>query len=316
MSLAPDGLRILVCPPGKSDPDGRWKAGNVLKKVCETMVQGEVASFLIQDEVVDKFGNAPFWGKGRVKLEIAMLLVAKEEDLNGDGGVMKHMMVPGEGYEKPTDGAKVTFHYTVYPHGTAVSSGVRESDPRASREEGQSQEGAKTTGGGLDYAKWSKFDLADDEGNIEGEPGGEPLSEGANKALEASKQAAERRGAALFSSRASHPSGLTIFLGYAETFEGLEDALMTMKKGESAVFAISKEYSFSSHIAGQDEANDGAWPIDLPEGTYKYDVEMVSIDKGREHWNMSDDEKVANAQLKRTRSVHSSMPKSRRLHPF
>jgi len=265
------------------------------------MVQGEVASFLIQDEVVDKFGNAPFWGKGRVKLEIAMLLVAKDEDLNGDGGVIKHMMVPGEGYEKPTDGAKVTFHYTVYPQDTAVASGVRESDPRASREESGGQEKGTAPGGGVDYAKWSKFDLADDEGNIEGEPGGEPLSQSANKALEAGKKAAEGRGSALFSSRAAHPQGLTIFLGYGETFEGLEDALMTMKKGENAVYTISKQYSFSSHIAGQDEANSGAWPSDLPEGTYKYQVEMILIAKGREHWNMSDDEKAAMAQLKRTR---------------
>jgi hypothetical protein len=274
------------------------------------MVQGEVASFLIQDEVVDKFGNAPFWGKGRVKLEIAMLLVAKDEDLNGDGGVMKHMMVPGEGYEKPTDGAKVTFHYTVYPQGAAVASGVRESDPRASGEESDprasesgGQEKGRASGGGVDYAKWSKFDLADDEGNIEGEPGGEPLSQSANKALEASKEAAEGRGAgaALFSSRASNPQGLTIFLGYGETFEGLEDALMTMKKGETAVFTISEQYGFSSHISGQDEANSGAWPSDLPGGIYKYEVEMVLIAKGREHWNMSDDEKAAMAQLKRTR---------------
>lgn len=282
---------------GRAEADGKWKAGNLVKKACETMVQGEVSSFLIKDEVVDKFGNAPFWGKGQVKLEIALLLVSRDEDLNSDGGVVKHMLVPGEGYEKPTDGALVTYHYTIYPVGVAAASRVREEDPRAGAAGERQGPAARAT---VDYAKWSNFDLTDDEGNVEGAPGGEPLSGKVLEALEASKKAAESRGGALYSTRGG--AGAQAFVGYAETCEGLDDGLMTMRKGEVAIFTINTTYGFSSHVRPEGDAGGGdAGPADLAEGTYQFEVEVVSIDKGREHWNLDAENKAKFAEVKKGR---------------
>ncbi len=40
---------------------------------------------------------------------------------------------------------------------------------------------------------------------------------------------------------------VTIHIGYAETCEGMEDALYTMKKGETSIFTIRSEYGFGAH---------------------------------------------------------------------
>jgi hypothetical protein len=45
-------------------------------------------------------------------------VIGKDEDLSGDGGVVKHKIREGEGYEKATDGALLYFLYRILsgPH--------------------------------------------------------------------------------------------------------------------------------------------------------------------------------------------------------
>jgi hypothetical protein len=44
--------------------------------ICiHSYIQGEKSRFVIYDEVVDKYGNKPFWGSGPVALEIRYICV-------------------------------------------------------------------------------------------------------------------------------------------------------------------------------------------------------------------------------------------------
>lgn len=55
--------------------------------------------------------------------------------------------------------------------------------------------------------------------------------------------------------------------------EGLDKAVLTMKKGETALVTISPEYAFSSAGSTQDLA------VVPPNSTVYYEVEMVSFVK-------------------------------------
>eukprot|EP00960_Hanusia_phi_P023588 695800-Hanusia_phi.AAC.4 len=82
------------------------------------MVLNEKASFKVHEPIMDRHGNKPFWGDGAVELErfpwqIKLLVIGRDEDVTGDGGVTKHKLSEGQGYEKATDGANLTFHYRI-----------------------------------------------------------------------------------------------------------------------------------------------------------------------------------------------------------
>jgi hypothetical protein len=47
----------------KSEIDGKWKAGNLLKKLVEQMCLYEKAAFTVHEGIIDKYGNKPFWAK-------------------------------------------------------------------------------------------------------------------------------------------------------------------------------------------------------------------------------------------------------------
>ncbi|MQL90773.1 hypothetical protein Taro_023376 [Colocasia esculenta] len=78
-----------------------------------------------------------------------------------------------------------------------------------------------------------------------------------------------------------------------QVIEGLDKAVMTMKKGEIALVTISPEYAFSSSESQQDLA------VVPPNSTVYYEVEMVSFVKEKESWDLNTAEKIEAAGKKK-----------------
>ncbi|KAK1294420.1 Peptidyl-prolyl cis-trans isomerase FKBP65 [Acorus calamus] len=78
-----------------------------------------------------------------------------------------------------------------------------------------------------------------------------------------------------------------------QVIQGLDLAVMKMKKGEVALVTISPEYAFSSSESKQDLA------VVPPNSTVYYEVELVSFEKDKESWDMNTAEKIEAAGKKK-----------------
>uniref|UniRef100_A0A6N2KF45 peptidylprolyl isomerase n=1 Tax=Salix viminalis TaxID=40686 RepID=A0A6N2KF45_SALVM len=78
-----------------------------------------------------------------------------------------------------------------------------------------------------------------------------------------------------------------------EVIDGLDRAVVTMKKGEVALLTIAPEYAFGSSESQQELA------VVPPNSTLCYEIELVSFDKEKESWDMSTDEKIEAAGKKK-----------------
>lgn len=78
-----------------------------------------------------------------------------------------------------------------------------------------------------------------------------------------------------------------------QVIEGLDKAVLTMKKGEVALLTISPEYAFGSVESKQDLA------VVPPNSTVYYEVELVSFEKDKESWDMNTEEKIEAAGKKK-----------------
>ncbi|KAL2486314.1 Peptidyl-prolyl cis-trans isomerase FKBP62 [Abeliophyllum distichum] len=78
-----------------------------------------------------------------------------------------------------------------------------------------------------------------------------------------------------------------------QVVEGLDRAVMTMKKGEVALLTVAPEYAFGSSESKQ------ALAVVPPNSTVYYDVELVSFVKEKESWDMNTQEKIEAAGKKK-----------------
>ncbi|KAK4376187.1 hypothetical protein RND71_006864 [Anisodus tanguticus] len=78
-----------------------------------------------------------------------------------------------------------------------------------------------------------------------------------------------------------------------QVIDGLDRAVMTMKKGEVALLIIAPEYAFGSSESKQDLA------VVPPNSTVHYEVELVSFVKDKESWDMNTPEKIEAAGKKK-----------------
>lgn len=99
----------------------------------------------------------------------------------------------------------------------------------------------------------------------------------------------------------------TVFLkkGYNETdpfefktdeeqvLDGLDRAVLTMKKGEVAIITMAPEYAFGSTECKQELA------VIPPNSTVNFEVELVSFVKEKESWDMNTEEKIEAAGRKK-----------------
>ncbi|GFZ13341.1 rotamase FKBP 1 [Actinidia rufa] len=78
-----------------------------------------------------------------------------------------------------------------------------------------------------------------------------------------------------------------------QVIEGLDKAVMKMKKGEVALLIVAPEYAFGSSESQQELA------VVPPNSTVYYEVELVSFDKEKESWDMNTEEKIEAAGKKK-----------------
>ncbi|XP_008792944.2 70 kDa peptidyl-prolyl isomerase-like [Phoenix dactylifera] len=78
-----------------------------------------------------------------------------------------------------------------------------------------------------------------------------------------------------------------------QVIDGLDQAVITMKKGEVALITIPPEYAFCSTESKQDLA------VVPPNSTVTYEVELVSFVKEKESWDMNNAEKIEAAGKKK-----------------
>ncbi|XP_040992667.1 peptidyl-prolyl cis-trans isomerase FKBP62 isoform X2 [Juglans microcarpa x Juglans regia] len=78
-----------------------------------------------------------------------------------------------------------------------------------------------------------------------------------------------------------------------QVIEGLDRAVMTMKKGEIALLTVAPEYAFGSSQSQQELA------VVPPNSIVYYEVELVSFVKEKESWDMNTQEKIEAAGKKK-----------------
>ncbi|KAG0502738.1 hypothetical protein HPP92_002810 [Vanilla planifolia] len=78
-----------------------------------------------------------------------------------------------------------------------------------------------------------------------------------------------------------------------QVIQGLDAAVLTMKKGEVALVTIPPEHAFGSIESKQDLA------VVPPNSTVVYEVELVSFVKDKESWDLNNVEKLEAAALKK-----------------
>ncbi|XP_061366694.1 peptidyl-prolyl cis-trans isomerase FKBP62-like [Gastrolobium bilobum] len=78
-----------------------------------------------------------------------------------------------------------------------------------------------------------------------------------------------------------------------QVVDGLDRAILTMKKGEVALLTIAPEYAFGSSESQQELA------VIPPNSTVYYEVELVSFEKEKESWDMNTQEKIEGAGKKK-----------------
>ncbi|XP_023513725.1 peptidyl-prolyl cis-trans isomerase FKBP62-like [Cucurbita pepo subsp. pepo] len=78
-----------------------------------------------------------------------------------------------------------------------------------------------------------------------------------------------------------------------QVIDGLDKAVATMKKGETALLTIAPEYAFGSSESKQELA------VVPPNSTVYYEVELVAFDKEKESWDMNNQEKIEAAGKKK-----------------
>ncbi|KAL6661840.1 hypothetical protein ACP70R_001224 [Stipagrostis hirtigluma subsp. patula] len=78
-----------------------------------------------------------------------------------------------------------------------------------------------------------------------------------------------------------------------QVIDGLDHAVLNMKKGEVALVTIPPEYAFGSTESKQDLA------VVPPNSTVIYEVELVSFVKDKESWDLNNEEKIEAAGKKK-----------------
>ncbi|CAN8258203.1 unnamed protein product [Cochlearia groenlandica] len=78
-----------------------------------------------------------------------------------------------------------------------------------------------------------------------------------------------------------------------QVIDGLDRAVLKMKKGELALVTIEPEYAFGSTESQQELA------VLPPNSTLYYEVELVAFDKEKESWDMNTEEKIEAASKKK-----------------
>ncbi|XP_058107370.1 70 kDa peptidyl-prolyl isomerase-like [Magnolia sinica] len=254
-------------------------------------------------------------------------------DLSGDGGILKKIIKEGEGWATPKEADEVLVKYEArLDDGTIVSKSdkgvefhIRDgllcpaiSHGVKTMRKGEKAElsvkfsyvvknGNKTIRSGLqvppnsnltvdiELLSWkSVIDVAGDEKVVkkiirEGEGYDRP-GEGSKVKV---KYTGKLEDATVFERKGTDEEPLEFMCFEEQVFEGLDRAIMTMRKGEIALVRISSDYGFGNVECHRDLA------MVPPNATLLYEVELLSFAKDKEFWKMDTVEKIEACQRKK-----------------
>eukprot|EP01124_Arcella_intermedia_P011256 TRINITY_DN17673_c0_g1_i1.p1 TRINITY_DN17673_c0_g1~~TRINITY_DN17673_c0_g1_i1.p1 ORF type:complete len:390 (-),score=98.52 TRINITY_DN17673_c0_g1_i1:61-1230(-) len=244
----------------------------------------------------------------------------KVQDLTGDGGVLKEIIKEGEGDYSPIKGAEVTVHYvgTLLDGSTFDSSRERDKPFKFKLGQGEVIKGWDKVVETMKKGEICKVTLTSDYAY--GKSGSPPkIPPNATLVFEIEliswddekdltqdggvlKKLIKEGGwdAPNYESKCNlhlvtkgsdgtvlEDSDREISIGNDIISEGLDKAIMSMKKGERAIFKVKPSYS-----AGDPKVPENA-------GVITYDIHLLELEKGKESWELKDFQEKLSVALRR-----------------
>ncbi|KAL6900905.1 hypothetical protein ACP4OV_005581 [Aristida adscensionis] len=268
-----------------------------------------------------------------LQFDVELLSWTSVKDICKDGGIFKKILKEGEKWENPKDPDEVLVKYEArLEDGTVVSKsegseftvkdgyfcpalakavktmkktekvlltvkpqyGFGEKGRPASGEEGAVPPNA-TLLIDLELVSWKTVTEIGDDKKIlkkvlkEGE-GYERPNEGAVVQV---KITGKLQDGTVFSKKGHEEEPFEFKTDEEQVIDGLDRAVLNMKKGEVALVTIPPEYAFGSAESKQDLA------VVPPNSTVIYEVELVSFVKDKESWDLNNEEKIEAAGKKK-----------------
>ncbi|PUZ52330.1 hypothetical protein GQ55_6G261500 [Panicum hallii var. hallii] len=268
-----------------------------------------------------------------LQFDVELLSWTSVKDICKDGGIFKKILKEGEKWENPKDPDEVLVKYEArLEDGTAVSKsegveftvkdgyfcpalakavktmkkgekvlltvkpqyGFGEKGRPAAGEEGAVPPNA-TLLVDLELVSWKTVTEIGDDKKIlkkvlkEGE-GYERPNEGAVVKV---KITGKLQDGTVFTKKGCDEEPFEFKTDEEEVIDGLDRAVLNMKKGEVALVTIPPEYAFGSTESKQDIA------VVPPNSTVIYEVELVSFVKDKESWDLNNEEKIEAAGKKK-----------------
>ncbi|CAD6245936.1 unnamed protein product [Miscanthus lutarioriparius] len=268
-----------------------------------------------------------------LQFDVELLSWTSVKDICKDGGIFKKILKEGEKWENPKDPDEVLVKYEArLEDGTVVSKsegveftvkdgyfcpalakavktmkksekvlltvkpqyGFGEKGKPAAGEEGDVPPNA-TLHIDLELVSWKTVTEIGDDKKIlkkvlkEGE-GFERPNEGAVVEV---KITGKLQDGTVFTKKGNDEEPFKFKTDEEEVIDGLDRAVLNMKKGEVALVTIPPEYAFGSTDSKQDLA------VVPPNSTVVYDVELVSFVKDKESWDLNNEEKIEAASKKK-----------------